>query len=366
MAKLVVLVAAVFGAVGSLVGFVVLGGGDGPAWGTRCSAGGPLEAVLATIRDLESSGRYDLAPGSGGASGAYQYVGSTWRSWAARVGIDTAVYPAAWLAPAGVQDQVAAVNVQAILADVAGDVSLVGPVWFLGHVPTSAEWDAVPMPEAGNTLNPRQYQARWMAIFARHNPTGTTPATLTTATVTPGPGPGAGGGSDPASTVTGPVCGVGRDGWALPLDGLAADLYLASHHDYPAIDLPVPTGQPVHAIHAGHVTRAGGWAGTCYPDTNDCPDICGIGVVIVDATNPTVEWTYCHLTTTTVTTGARVTAGDIVGGSGNTGHSTGPHLHVGVRINGTSACPQPLLYALAAGSGPIPDPTSLPTSGCIT
>jgi Peptidase family M23 len=257
-------------------------------------------------------------------------------------------------------------NVEAILADVAGDVSLVGVVWYLGHTPVDAEWDAVPMPEAGNTLTPRQYQARWMAIFAAHNPTAATaalavtPSTTTSTMVASGPE-----GTAPATMSAGSVCGVVRDGWSLPLDGLAPDLYLRPHHDYPAADLPVATGSAVHAIHAGVVTRAGGWGGNCYPDATGCPDICGIGVVVTDAANAAVEWTYCHLTTSAVTVGATVAAGDVIGRSGNTGHSSGPHLHVGIRVRGTSVCPQPLLYALAATAALLPDPMSLPTSGCF-
>ena len=44
------------------------------------------------------------------------------------------------------------------------DVTAVPVVWYIGHLPTSssAEWDTVPAPEAGNRLTPRQYQQRWM------------------------------------------------------------------------------------------------------------------------------------------------------------------------------------------------------------
>ena len=366
MGKLVALVVvAVLVVVSAPIALVALVGGDSPSWGARCAGGGPIEAVLATIRELESSGRYDLPPGPGGASGAYQYIGPTWQTWATRTGIDTVAYPEAWLAPPAVQDQVAAVNVTAILADTGGDVTLIGPVWYIGHVPTGDEWDRVPLPAAGNTLTPRAYQARWLQIFARLNPNSAVavpPSTTLPSTTSTPTAPG----TDTTTTAPTAGCGLASSGWSLPLDGLPADAYLRPHHDYPAIDLPVATGSAVHAIHAGTVTRAGGWAGTCSPDTSDCPDICGLGVVVLDATDPTVEWTYCHLTHTDTTTGNQVAAGTVLGQSGNTGRSTGPHLHIGVRIRGTSACPQPLLYAIATNRTAIPDPTTLPTSGCVT
>ena len=371
MGKILAVVVAVVGALGSVCAVALFGGGSSSVWGSQCrTVGGPLEAVLATIRELESSDRYNLTPGPGGASGAYQYIASTWLVWATRAGIDTTIYPVAWVAPSGVQDQVAAVNVQAILADSGGDVSMVGPVWYLGHLPEPAEWDQVPFPQAGNTLTVREYQTRWLAIFARRNPTGAFPTATTTiapstttvtATVTTAIDPL----SATTTTTLAAVCGITRDGWSLPLDGLASERYLRPHHDYPAADLPTLSGSPIHAVHAGTVTRAGGWHGNCYPDTVGCPDVCGIGIVIVDV-NPAVEWTYCHLNNTGPPVGVLVAAGDIIGYSGNTGHSSGPHLHLGVRVNGTSACPQPLLYALAAHTATIPDPMSLPTSGCIS
>jgi hypothetical protein len=44
------------------------------------------------------------------ASGGYGFLDSTWRTYAAKAGVDTAQYPRAYLAPASVQDQVAAIT----------------------------------------------------------------------------------------------------------------------------------------------------------------------------------------------------------------------------------------------------------------
>lgn len=125
-----------------------------------------LGAVLATIRAVESGGRYDLPPGPGGASGAYQILDSTWASWAASAGVDTSAVPSAYLAAPAVQDAVAGAHVLAFLRS--GHT--------IGDVPVSWYWpvaleqpdqlDVVPAPQAGNSLTVRQYRERWLSTFA--------------------------------------------------------------------------------------------------------------------------------------------------------------------------------------------------------
>jgi murein DD-endopeptidase MepM/ murein hydrolase activator NlpD len=90
------------------------------------------------------------------------------------------------------------------------------------------------------------------------------------------------------------------------------------HHDYPAADIAAPEGTPVYALANASVERA--WQ---YPSGN-----CGIGLTIATADGQT--WTYCHLSylDPAVTAGATLTAGKEVGLVGQTGHATGPHLHL--------------------------------------
>jgi len=91
------------------------------------------------------------------------------------------------------------------------------------------------------------------------------------------------------------------------------------------IDLAVASGTPVVASAAGTVIVAG-WLG-------------GYGnLVVVDHGNG-VSTAYGHNTSVTVGVGQSVAQGQLIAYSGNTGHSTGPHLHFEVRINGSPVDP---------------------------
>lgn len=134
----------------------------------------------------------------------------------------------------------------------------------------------------------------------------------------------------------------------LPKSALPRSEYDDPHHDYAAIDLPVPTGTPAYAARGGTITII-----------NDSS--CGQGVNLNG--NDGAVYTYCHFSAWTVSAGQTVTAGQQIGRTGNTGNSTGPHLHFGIRTGTTRRCPQNWLLAVYDGVTP-PAATSLPTSGC--
>ncbi|MGX7673540.1 golvesin C-terminal-like domain-containing protein [Plantactinospora sp. DSM 117369] len=134
----------------------------------------------------------------------------------------------------------------------------------------------------------------------------------------------------------------------LPRTALPRSEYDDPHHDYPAIDLPVPTGTAAYAVRAGTVVRI-----------NDSS--CGQGINLTGTDG--AIYTYCHFSAWSVASGATVTAGQRIGSTGNTGNSTGPHLHFGIRTGSTRRCPQNFLLALYDGVTP-PAASSLPTSGC--
>jgi murein DD-endopeptidase MepM/ murein hydrolase activator NlpD len=73
-------------------------------------------------------------------------------------------------------------------------------------------------------------------------------------------------------------------------------------------------------------------------------------MVIVTAMDGTETW-YCHLASYKVASGTTVKAGDPIAFSGNSGNSTGPHLHFEVRPGGGSAI-DPLPWLRSHGLNP--------------
>ncbi len=120
---------------------------------------GQLGHILATIRYQESRGNYTIGPNRGNASGAYQFIASTWNGYGG--------YAHAYLAPAWVQDERAALDVNRFLAQFNNDVSMIPVMWYYPKAAREpALMDIVPVPSAGNKLTVREYQQRWLAVFA--------------------------------------------------------------------------------------------------------------------------------------------------------------------------------------------------------
>ena len=145
--------------VGALFAIPVVIGGNG---GTTAAACGELSVILDTIRTIESGGNYAAPKNRGGASGAYQYIDSTWNDYEG--------YQSAYLAPPEVQDARAATDVQAILASY-GDVAFVPVVWYWPRAATDpSQLDIVPMPGAGNRLTVREYQQKMAGHLRKRSP----------------------------------------------------------------------------------------------------------------------------------------------------------------------------------------------------
>lgn len=69
----------------------------------------------------------------------------------------------------------------------------------------------------------------------------------------------------------------------------------------------------------------------------------GYGKIIVITHADGYETRYAHLNSYSVKVGQRVASGEVIGQTGNTGRSTGPHLHFEIRRNGKTLDPMRIL-----------------------
>ena len=89
------------------------------------------------------------------------------------------------------------------------------------------------------------------------------------------------------------------------------------HPGHYGLDFGVPVGTPVKTTMDGKVVYAG-W--------NDQ----GYGNLVIVENGPWRTY-YGHLSSVPVKVGQDVGAGSVIGISGSTGHSTGPHVHYEIR-----------------------------------
>ena len=95
-------------------------------------------------------------------------------------------------------------------------------------------------------------------------------------------------------------------------------------------DIAAPMGTAITAAAEGTVASAG-WNGSY----GNC--------IIINHANGVQTW-YAHLSKINVSVGQQVNTSTVIGNVGSTGNSTGPHLHLEIRINGTPVNPQNYLY----------------------
>ncbi len=88
---------------------------------------------------------------------------------------------------------------------------------------------------------------------------------------------------------------------------------------HPGVDFGAPRGTPIYAPLAGTVRATG--------NTDAVPGCYSWGKwTLIDHANG-LSTLYAHQDTISVSAGQRVATGEIIGYTGNTGYSTGPHLH---------------------------------------
>ena len=97
------------------------------------------------------------------------------------------------------------------------------------------------------------------------------------------------------------------------------------HWRHHAIDIGAKLGSPIYAIQGGRVERAG-WSR-------------GYGYNIVINHGNGIKSLYAHASKLYVKRGQQVKQGQIIGAVGSTGWSTGPHIHLEIRINNKKVNP---------------------------
>jgi murein DD-endopeptidase MepM/ murein hydrolase activator NlpD len=128
-----------------------------------------------------------------------------------------------------------------------------------------------------------------------------------------------------------PVRGILTSGF-----GYRADPMTGERGIHQGLDIAASAGQPVHASADGIVTQAG--------------EVSGLGRAVYLAHGYGLVTRYGHMSRVDVRPGQRIKRGDVLGLVGNTGRSTGYHLHYEVRLDGSPV--NPLGYILDDASGP--------------
>ncbi|MBW8909637.1 MAG: M23 family metallopeptidase [Mesorhizobium sp.] len=107
--------------------------------------------------------------------------------------------------------------------------------------------------------------------------------------------------------------------------GVRTDPILGTAALHTGMDFRAPIGMPAKVTAAGVVTRAG-WAG-------------GYGRMVEVDHGGGFATRYGHLSEIDVVVGQKLAAGDVIGKTGSSGRSTGPHLHYEVRHDGEAVDP---------------------------
>lgn len=123
--------------------------------------------------------------------------------------------------------------------------------------------------------------------------------------------------------------------------GKKGSMWSSGYHT--GADIAAPSGTPVRAVAAGRVSSAG--SAGAY----------GLRVCVVH--RPGFETWYCHLSKMNVGPGQNIPAGTVLGAVGATGNTTGPHLHLELRVDGVARDPAPYL----SGAADAPSSPTFPT-----
>ena len=125
--------------------------------------------------------------------------------------------------------------------------------------------------------------------------------------------------------------------WPLAAHTITAGWYYSDGKLHRAIDLRAAVGTPVYAAEDGTVDWVQTWNGHSTSGDQSYGNL--VRIRHADYNGGKLQTLYAHLKESKVKYGQAVKEGELIGYSGNTGNSTGPHLHFEVRLNGTRCNP---------------------------
>lgn len=129
--------------------------------------------------------------------------------------------------------------------------------------------------------------------------------------------------------------------WPAPGNYLITSHYgPRSINNHKGIDIGCSMGSEITAANSGVVIEVYNGCTHNYGKQGSCGCGGGFGNHIIIDHGGGYATLYAHLTNAVVTEGQQVSTGEVIGYSGSTGWSTGPHLHFEVRVNGVRSDPE--------------------------
>ena len=125
--------------------------------------------------------------------------------------------------------------------------------------------------------------------------------------------------------------------WPLAEHTITAGWYYSDGSSHRAIDLRAAVGTPVYAAEDGTVDWVQAWDGHSTRGDQSYGNL--VRIRHANYNGGKLQTLYAHLKESKVKCGQAVKEGELIGYGGNTGNSTGPHLHFEVRLNGTRCNP---------------------------
>lgn len=145
----------------------------------------------------------------------------------------------------------------------------------------------------------------------------------------------------------GTVITQSKEGFVMPINTFSMITgettgYCGSGNEHSGMDFAATVGTPIYAAHDGLIVKTYDYSSNCY---GSCSSTQGVGIGFrIDNQNGTVSM-YMHMSQRmNLSRGTTVKAGQLLGYVGNTGSSTGPHLHYGMLSASTGAVLNPRNY----------------------